>query len=282
MRAAADSAPCRAHPGRSTRDGGGAHGRRRPPRRGGGPRRPADLDLPRRALDRTALRGRRRRLDGGRGRDPHDAVATRRGRAAPSSARARSRACALLDRRSASAGRRRSCARRCVIAIASELVAVAALAPLALPAPRPAATAITARGLAAAGLLAIAALHVAAAGEEWADNRTIFWLFMALAAACAALALRLAQGAGPPHVGVRVAARRRAAGRLPPEPHDRTARRPRTTSATGATRSGSRHSRSRPPCLPLAVTRLRTSSGPERTPVSPFVVSAPGPRVGTP
>ncbi len=82
-----------------------------------------------------------------------------------------------------------------VIAIASELVAFAALAPLALPAPRPAATAITARGLALAGLLAVAALHVAAAGDEWADTRMIFWLFMALAAACGALALRLAQGA---------------------------------------------------------------------------------------
>src|SRR4051812_6063797 len=38
------------------------------------------------------------------------------------------------------------------------------------------------------GLVAIAALHLAAAPDEWADARVVFWLFVALAAACLALA----------------------------------------------------------------------------------------------
>jgi hypothetical protein len=38
------------------------------------------------------------------------------------------------------------------------------------------------------GLIAIAALHVAAAPDEWEDARVVFWLFIALAAACLALA----------------------------------------------------------------------------------------------
>jgi hypothetical protein len=80
-----------------------------------------------------------------------------------------------------------------VVAIVSELVAVAALAPLALPAP-PRPSARGPRALAAAGLLAVAVLHVVSATPEWDEARAIFWLFMALAAACAALSLRLAQG----------------------------------------------------------------------------------------
>jgi hypothetical protein len=79
------------------------------------------------------------------------------------------------------------------IAIGSELVAVATLATLALPAPRDPTRAV-ARALAGAGLVAVAALHVAAAGDEWADARWVFWAFIALAATCAALAVRLAQG----------------------------------------------------------------------------------------
>jgi hypothetical protein len=78
-----------------------------------------------------------------------------------------------------------------VLAIASELVAFAALAPLALPAP---VLRGRARFAAALGLAAIAGLHVAAAGEEWADARGVFWLFMALAGACGALAVRLLIG----------------------------------------------------------------------------------------
>lgn len=80
------------------------------------------------------------------------------------------------------------------IAIGSELVAVAALAPLALPAPSRASTATVARISAAAGLAAVAVLHLAAAGDEWGDARVVFWLFVALAAACLALAVRLAHG----------------------------------------------------------------------------------------
>lgn len=79
-----------------------------------------------------------------------------------------------------------------VIAIASELAAVAALAPLALPAPRRAA--LTWRTTAAAGLAAVAGLHVAAAGAEWPDARYVFWLFMALAGVCGAFAARLVLG----------------------------------------------------------------------------------------
>jgi hypothetical protein len=79
-----------------------------------------------------------------------------------------------------------------VIAIAAELAAVAALAPLALPAARRAAGAW--RAAAGVGLVAIAALHVASAGAEWPDARYVFWLFMALAGACVALAARLALG----------------------------------------------------------------------------------------
>jgi hypothetical protein len=81
-----------------------------------------------------------------------------------------------------------------VIAIASELLALATLAPLALTAPLRPSTAIAPRAVAAAGLVAVAALHRAAAGDEWTDARAVFWLFIALAAACLALALRLAQG----------------------------------------------------------------------------------------
>jgi hypothetical protein len=80
-----------------------------------------------------------------------------------------------------------------VIAIAAELVAVAALAPLALPAPA-ARGARAWRAAAGAGLLAVAALHIAAAGDEWADARGVFWLFMALAGACGLVAVRLTQG----------------------------------------------------------------------------------------
>jgi hypothetical protein len=79
-----------------------------------------------------------------------------------------------------------------VTAIAAELVAVATLAPLALPAPPP--LAFGRRTAAAAGLVAIAVLHVAAAGDEWADARGVFWLFIGLAAVCLALAARLALG----------------------------------------------------------------------------------------
>jgi len=79
-----------------------------------------------------------------------------------------------------------------VIAIAAELIAVGTLAPLALPAP----PAVTRRWRAAAGagLVAVAVLHVAAAGDEWDDARGVFWLFMALAGVCLALAGRLAIG----------------------------------------------------------------------------------------
>jgi hypothetical protein len=162
-----------------------------------------------------------------------------------------------------------------IIAIASELVAVAALAPLALPAPRPAATAIMARGPAGGGLLAIAALHVAAAGEEWADNRTIFWLFMALAAACAALALRLAQGVDRrAWAFVSLLAASALAGYL----LSRTTGVPGDADDVGdwGNRLGLAALAVEAVLLPLALTRLRTSPGPERAAVSPFVVSAPG------
>jgi hypothetical protein len=79
-----------------------------------------------------------------------------------------------------------------VMAIAAELVAVAALAPLALPAPRPRAPSW--RAIAGTGLVAIAALHVAAAGPEWPDARWVFWSFMALAGVCLAMASRLSLG----------------------------------------------------------------------------------------
>jgi hypothetical protein len=79
------------------------------------------------------------------------------------------------------------------IAVASELVAVATLAPLALPTPLRASLRVASRGLAAVGLVAVAILHLAAAGEEWTDARGVFWLFVALAVACLVLALRLAQ-----------------------------------------------------------------------------------------
>jgi hypothetical protein len=77
-----------------------------------------------------------------------------------------------------------------VVAIASELVAVAVLTPLAMPAPAQRG----ARPAAAAGLVAIALLHVAAAGPEWGDTRGVFWMFMGLAGVCGALAIRLLQG----------------------------------------------------------------------------------------
>jgi hypothetical protein len=80
------------------------------------------------------------------------------------------------------------------LAIGSELVAVAALAPLALPAPVRASARLAPRLLAGGGLAGIAVLHLAAAGEEWDDARLVFWLFVGLAAACLALAGRLAQG----------------------------------------------------------------------------------------
>jgi hypothetical protein len=50
------------------------------------------------------------------------------------------------------------------------------------------------RSAAAAGLVAVAVLHVAAAPAEWDDARGVFWLFMALAAACLALAALLTLG----------------------------------------------------------------------------------------
>jgi hypothetical protein len=78
------------------------------------------------------------------------------------------------------------------IAIGSELVAFATLAPLALSAP--VRSRVLPRALAGAGLVAIAGLHLAAAGDEWGDTRGIFWLFIALAAACLALAVRLGFG----------------------------------------------------------------------------------------
>jgi hypothetical protein len=79
-----------------------------------------------------------------------------------------------------------------VISIAAELAAVGALAPLALPAARRGAAAWrTAAGI---GLVAVAVLHIAAAGAEWADARYVFWLFMALGGACFAVATRLTLG----------------------------------------------------------------------------------------
>jgi len=78
------------------------------------------------------------------------------------------------------------------IAIGSELVAFATLAPLALPAP--ARARVLPRVLAGTGLVAVAGLHIAAAGDEWGDTRGIFWLFMALAAVSLSLAVRLAFG----------------------------------------------------------------------------------------
>jgi hypothetical protein len=75
------------------------------------------------------------------------------------------------------------------IAIGSELVAIAALAPLVLDVP--AQVRAVPRRVAAAGLVAVAGLHLAAAGDEWGDTRGIFWLFVALAAVCLSLAVRL-------------------------------------------------------------------------------------------
>jgi hypothetical protein len=80
------------------------------------------------------------------------------------------------------------------LAIVSELLAVAALAPLALPAPARPSARLAPRLLAGGGLAGIAVLHLAAAGDEWADARVVFWLFVGLAAVCLALAVRLAQG----------------------------------------------------------------------------------------
>ena len=79
-----------------------------------------------------------------------------------------------------------------VMAIAAELVAIAALAPLALPGP----PRIAPRWRAAAGggLVAIALLHVAAAGDEWEDARWLFWSFIALAGVSLAVATRLTLG----------------------------------------------------------------------------------------
>jgi hypothetical protein len=75
------------------------------------------------------------------------------------------------------------------IAIGAELVAIAALAPLVLDVP--AQVRAVPRRVAALGLVAVAGLHLAAAGDEWGDTRGIFWLFVALAAVCLALAVRL-------------------------------------------------------------------------------------------
>ena len=75
------------------------------------------------------------------------------------------------------------------IAIGSELVAIAALAPLVLRVP--ADVRAVARRLAALGLVAVAGLHLAAAGDEWGDARGLFWLFVGLAVVCSALAVRL-------------------------------------------------------------------------------------------
>jgi hypothetical protein len=50
------------------------------------------------------------------------------------------------------------------------------------------------RTAAASGLVAVAVLHLAAAPPEWGDARMVFWLFVALAAACLVLAARLARG----------------------------------------------------------------------------------------
>jgi hypothetical protein len=75
------------------------------------------------------------------------------------------------------------------LAIGCELVAVAALAPLVLAAPRD--VRALSRRLASVGLVAVAGLHLAAAGDEWGDTRGVFWLFIALAAVCLALAVRL-------------------------------------------------------------------------------------------
>jgi hypothetical protein len=78
-----------------------------------------------------------------------------------------------------------------VIAIGAELVAISVLVPLVMPAP-----AIRGPRLAAAaGLVAIGGLHIAAAAPEWEDTRGLFWMFMALAATCGALAVRLLFGA---------------------------------------------------------------------------------------
>jgi hypothetical protein len=79
------------------------------------------------------------------------------------------------------------------IAIGAELVAVAALVPLALPAPASRA-APRWRAAAATALVAIAALHLAAAGDEWDDTRGVFWLFIALAGVCGIAAVRIAHG----------------------------------------------------------------------------------------
>jgi hypothetical protein len=75
------------------------------------------------------------------------------------------------------------------LAIGSELVALAALAPLVLDVP--AQVRAVPRRLASLGLVAVAALHLAAAGAEWADARGIFWLFVGLAAVSLSLAVRL-------------------------------------------------------------------------------------------
>ena len=80
------------------------------------------------------------------------------------------------------------------IAIASELVALATLLPLALPSPPHTSPDTAVRAAIVAGLVAVGVLHLAAAPEEWGDTRGIFWLFVALAAACLALAVRTVEG----------------------------------------------------------------------------------------
>lgn len=79
-----------------------------------------------------------------------------------------------------------------VVAIVAEVVAFATLAPLVLP--RPPRVELRPRTVAAAGLVAIASLHLAAAGPEWGDTRTVFWLFIGLACIAFAVAGRLALG----------------------------------------------------------------------------------------
>ena len=81
-----------------------------------------------------------------------------------------------------------------VWAIAAEVVAVATLAPLAVPTPLVARAANRARTLAVVALIGVAGVHAAAAGEEWTDARGVFWMFVALIAASLAMAVRMAFG----------------------------------------------------------------------------------------
>jgi hypothetical protein len=84
-----------------------------------------------------------------------------------------------------------------VIAIGAELIAVATLGPLGLPAPARRGRRLW-RATSAGALVGIAVLHLAAAPDEWGDTRMVFWLFVVLAAACLALAVRLGQGVDRP------------------------------------------------------------------------------------